>query len=152
MPNYTPSPPEINRAGRPTVAGKGLGHSSSARAGRGRGAQCIGLGGKGKGLGGKKPQRHRKILRDNIGAITKGDIKRLARRGGVKRISGQIYGEIRGALQEYLQRTLRDVCAITDHCRRKTATVSDVIFALKQQGRPIYGFDPETYGSKEHKQ
>ena len=45
-----------------------------------------GKGGKGLGKGGAK--RHRKILRDNIQGITKPAIRRLARRGGVKRISG----------------------------------------------------------------
>ena len=40
----------------------------------------------GRGKGGAK--RHRKILRDNIQGITKPAIRRLARRGGVKRISG----------------------------------------------------------------
>ena len=38
------------------------------------------------GKGGAK--RHRKVLRDNIQGITKPAIRRLARRGGVKRISG----------------------------------------------------------------
>jgi hypothetical protein len=45
-----------------------------------------GKGGKGLGKGGAK--RHRKILRDNIQGITKPAIRRLARRGGVKRITG----------------------------------------------------------------
>ena len=52
-----------------------------------------GKGGKGLGKGGAK--RHRKVLRDNIQGITKPAIRRLARRGGVKRISGLIYEEIR---------------------------------------------------------
>jgi len=43
-----------------------------------------GKGGKGLGTGGAK--RHRKVLRDNIQGITKPAIRRLARRGGVKRI------------------------------------------------------------------
>jgi histone H3/H4 len=42
---------------------------------------------------------HRKILRDNIQGITKPAIRRLARRGGVKRISGLIYEETRGVLK-----------------------------------------------------
>ncbi|KAJ3600223.1 hypothetical protein NHX12_031209, partial [Muraenolepis orangiensis] len=54
-----------------------------------------GKGGKGLGKGGAK--RHRKVLRDNIQGITKPAIRRLARRGGVKRISGLIYEETRGA-------------------------------------------------------
>jgi hypothetical protein len=48
-----------------------------------------GKGGKGLGKGGAK--RHKKVLRDNIQGITKPAIRRLARRGGVKRISGLIY-------------------------------------------------------------
>lgn len=48
-----------------------------------------GKGGKGLGKGGAK--RHRKILRDNIQGITKPAIRRLARRGGVKRISASTF-------------------------------------------------------------
>ena len=48
-----------------------------------------GKGGKGLGKGGAK--RHRKILRDNIQGITKPAIRRLARRGGVKRISASMH-------------------------------------------------------------
>jgi len=58
-----------------------------------------GKGGKGLGKGGHK--RHRKVLRDNIQGITKPAIRRLARRGGVKRISGLIYEETRGVLKVY---------------------------------------------------
>lgn len=56
-----------------------------------------GKGGKGLGKGGAK--RHRTVLRDNIQGITKPAIRRLARRGGVKRISGLIYEETRGVLK-----------------------------------------------------
>merc|ERR1712107_899393 len=56
-----------------------------------------GKGGKGLGKGGAK--RHRKVLRDNIQGITKPAIRRLARRGGVKRISGLIYEEVRAVLR-----------------------------------------------------
>ncbi|XP_041627074.1 histone H4-like protein type G [Vulpes lagopus] len=61
-----------------------------------------GKGGKGLGKGGAK--RHRKVLRDNIQGITKPAIRRLARRGGVKRISGLIYEETRGVLKVFLRR------------------------------------------------
>jgi histone H4 len=60
-----------------------------------------GKGGKGLGKGGAK--RHRKVLRDNIQGITKPAIRRLARRGGVKRISGLIYEETRGVLKVFLK-------------------------------------------------
>jgi histone H3/H4 len=44
---------------------------------------------------------HRKVLCDNIQGITKPAIRRLATRGGVKRISGLIYEETRGVLKVF---------------------------------------------------
>ncbi|THV93321.1 hypothetical protein D6D27_04433 [Aureobasidium pullulans] len=102
------------------------------------GKTATGLGGKGLGKSTAKRHRcvirsrcylgdpangyHSKILRDNINGITKGSIRRLARRGGVKRISATIYDEVQ--------------CTV-----RKTITVPDVVFVLNRHGTPIYGFD-----------
>jgi histone H4 len=97
-----------------------------------------GKGGKGLGKGGAK--RHRKVLRDNIAGITKPAIRRLARRGGVKRISGLIYEETRGVLKVFLEHVIRDAVTYTEHARRKTVTAMDVVYALKRQGRTLYGF------------
>ncbi|VAH28950.1 histone H4-like [Triticum urartu] len=99
--------------------------------GRGKGAKGLGKGG---------AKRHRKILRDNIEGITKPAIRRLARRGGVKRIAGLVYGETRGVLHIFLEEVIRDVVAYTQHARRKTVTAMDVVFALKRHGRTLYGF------------
>merc|ERR1712093_442643 len=104
--------------------------------GRGKGGKGLGKGG--KGLGGAK--RHRKVLRDNIQGITKPAIRRLARRGGVKRISGMIYEETRGVLKVFLENVIRDAVTYTEHARRKTVTAMDVVYALKRQGRTLYGF------------
>eukprot|EP00927_Polykrikos_kofoidii_P016826 TRINITY_DN1762_c0_g1_i1.p1 TRINITY_DN1762_c0_g1~~TRINITY_DN1762_c0_g1_i1.p1 ORF type:complete len:139 (+),score=22.42 TRINITY_DN1762_c0_g1_i1:89-505(+) len=84
--------------------------------------------------------RQRKVLRDSIAGITKPAIRRLARRGGVKRISGLIYEETRGVLKTFLENTLRDTITYTEHAQRKTVTALDVVYALKRQGRTIYGF------------
>jgi histone H4 len=89
-----------------------------------------GKGGKGLGKGGAK--RHRKVLRDNIQGITKPAIRRLARRGGVKRISGLIYEETRGVLKIFLENVIRDAVTYTEHARRKTVTAMDVVYALKR--------------------
>ncbi|KEF61022.1 histone H4 [Exophiala aquamarina CBS 119918] len=105
-----------------------------------------GKGGKGLGKGGAK--RHRKILRDNIQGITKPAIRRLARRGGVKRISAMIYEETRGVLKTFLEGVIRDAVTyteqtdvdITPSAKRKTVTSLDVVYALKRQGRTLYGF------------
>ena len=82
-----------------------------------------GKGGKGLGKGGAK--RHRKVLRDNIQGITKPVIRRLARRGGVKRISGLIYEETRSVLKVFLENVIRDAVTYTEHARRKTVTAMD---------------------------
>jgi histone H4 len=107
--------------------------------GRGKG---IGKGGKGigKGIGKGGFKRHRNVLRDNIRGITKPAIRRLARRGGVKRLSDLIYEEIRTVLKTFLENVIRDSVTYTDHARRKTVTAMDVVCALKRQGRTLYGF------------
>jgi histone H4 len=94
--------------------------------------------GKAFGKGGAK--RHRKVMRENIQGITKPAIRRLARRGGVKRISGDIYEEARGVLRRFLENVIRDSVTYTEHARRKTVTAIDVVSALKRQGRTLYGF------------
>ncbi|XP_029858691.2 5E5 antigen [Aquila chrysaetos chrysaetos] len=105
---------------------------------RGESMSGRGKGGKGLGKGGAK--RHRKVLRDNIQGITKPAIRRLARRGGVKRISGLIYEETRGVLKVFLENVIRDAVTYTEHAKRKTVTAMDVVYALKRQGRTLYGF------------
>ena len=65
--------------------------------------------------------------------ITKPAIRRLARRGGVKRISGLIYEETRGVLKVFLEGVIRDAVTYTEHAKRKTVTSLDVVYALKRQ-------------------
>jgi histone H4 len=93
--------------------------------------------------GGKPPvlaRDRRRVLRDNIQGVTKQAIRRLARRGGVKRISGLIYEETRGVLKTFLKNILKDAICYTEHAKRKTVTCMDVVYALRRQGRTIYGF------------
>nr|XP_060638951.1 uncharacterized protein LOC132779278 [Anolis sagrei ordinatus] len=120
----------LKRQGR-TLYGFGVQTDRGKMSGRGKG-------GKGLGKGGAK--RHRKVLRDNIQGITKPAIRRLARRGGVKRISGLIYEETRGVLKVFLENVIRDAVTYTEHAKRKTVTAMDVVYALKRQGRTLYGF------------
>eukprot|EP00930_Biecheleria_cincta_P077285 TRINITY_DN64572_c0_g1_i1.p1 TRINITY_DN64572_c0_g1~~TRINITY_DN64572_c0_g1_i1.p1 ORF type:complete len:119 (+),score=18.86 TRINITY_DN64572_c0_g1_i1:93-449(+) len=89
---------------------------------------------------GKGGSRNRKVLRESIQGITKPAIRRLARRGGVKRISGLIYEETRGVLKTFLENVLRDSITYTEHAKRKTVTALDIVYALKRQGRTLYGF------------
>ena len=101
-------------------------------AGKGKGAKHFGK------EGGKK--RLNKTLKENILGITKPAIRRLARRGGVKRISSLIYDETRNVLKSFLENIVRDAVTYTEHAKRKTVTALDVVYALKRQGKTIYGF------------
>ncbi|RUS21674.1 hypothetical protein BC937DRAFT_91912 [Endogone sp. FLAS-F59071] len=105
----------------------------------------------GKGLGKLGTKRHRKVLRESIKGVctylfigiiyvhtclrnsippiqtqvTRPAIRRLARRGGVKRISADV---------------LHDIIVFVDYKKRKTVTTIEVIYALRKRGTPIYGF------------
>merc|ERR1711868_25856 len=95
----------------------------------------------GKGMGKVGAKRHaRKSNKETIEGITKPAIRRLARRGGVKRISHFIYEDTRHVLKSFLENVVRDSVTYTEHARRKTVTAMDVVYALKRQGRTIYGF------------
>lgn len=95
-------------------------------------------GGNSFGKGGAK--RHRTVLQDSIHGISKPAIRRLARRGGDKRISGIIYEDTRGLLMVFSENVIRDSSTYSEHARRKTVTAMDVVYALKHQGRTLYGF------------
>ncbi|KYQ90801.1 H4a, histone H4 [Tieghemostelium lacteum] len=97
------------------------------------------IGGKGGKVGAKR--LHRKVLKEYIYGITKPAIRRLARRGGVKRISFPIYDETRNVLRTFLTSVIHDSVAYTDHANRRTVTAMDVVYALKRKGRTLYGFN-----------
>ena len=95
----------------------------------------------GKGYGKVGAKRHtKKSLKETILGITKPAIRRLARRGGVKRISSLIYEETRNVLRSFLENVVRDSVTYTEHAKRKTVTALDVVYALKRQGKTLYGF------------
>ncbi|KAF7300474.1 Histone H4 [Mycena chlorophos] len=58
--------------------------------------------------------------------ISKNEIQRIARRGGVKRISRSMYGNARGQLKMFLQGVVRDAALLTKHKWKNTVTAADV--------------------------
>ncbi|KAE8215989.1 hypothetical protein CF319_g8963 [Tilletia indica] len=60
--------------------------------------------------------------------------------GGVKRISAGVYDEARSVVHGFLTRLIADSIAYSDHAKRNTITSLDVIYALKRQGRTLYGY------------
>ena len=97
---------------------------------------------KGKKDGGAKHATTRltKGNKEKSRGATNGGIRRLARRGGVKRISGMVYEEVRQVLKTFVEGVLRDATAYTEHAKRKTLTALDVVHALKKRGRVLYGY------------
>ena len=55
-------------------------------------------------------------------------------------ISYLIYEETRGVLRVFLENVMRDVISYTEDAKRETVTAMDVVYALKCQGRTLYGF------------
>jgi len=78
----------------------------------------------------------RRLLRDSIYGITKPVIKRLGKKAGVAKISGLVYAEVRGILQDFLNDQIRKMIIVMEHSKRKTITVDDI----------RYVFDGKIYG------
>jgi histone H4 len=98
------------------------------------------MSGRRKGAGKSGSQRHRYILRENIQSRSRRSIRRLARRAGVMRISALVYEETTAVLKVFVQNLVRDAVVYTEHANRKTVLTMDVLYALKHQGRTLYGF------------
>ncbi|PWA34999.1 histone H4 [Artemisia annua] len=62
-------------------------------------------------------------------------------KGGAKRHRKVHPGNHQTCHQEiFLENVIRDAVTYTEHARRKTVTAMDVVYALKRQGRTLYGF------------
>ena len=85
-------------------------------------------------------KRVKKLVRGSSNGVTRGEIRRLAGRGGAKRLSALIYDEVRGCLKNFVERVVRDAVAYTEHSKRKTVTAGDVVNSLKKSGRMLYGY------------
>ena len=75
-----------------------------------------------------------------VSGISDGSIKRLARRGGIKRISADVYSEIRKIYLKFLDKLVTDSYSYCECAKRKTIYPIDVVYALKRQGRNLYGY------------
>lgn len=100
---------------------------------------------KGRGMIGKKRSHAKQGAARMLGfsagvGMTHCDIRRLARRGGVKRISAGVYDDVRDALRTKLSRWIQRIATVVEHSQRHTVTPFDVVYALKHDGITLYGF------------
>ena len=56
------------------------------------------------------------------------------------RYMSNVLGQLLDSLQVFLENVIRDAVTYTEHAKRKTVTAMDVVYALKRQGRTLYGF------------
>lgn len=86
----------------------------------------------GSGRGGLKRLKHR--LAAGRPALNRPALRRLARRAGVKRLNEGIYDAAPVALRAWLSKIVQDSAVFTEHARRFTITLNDVLMALKRNG------------------
>lgn len=85
--------------------------------------------------------RKKVVLRDNIHAITKPAITRLARKAGIKSINSLSFEELRIVLKNYLTELLKNVLVFTHHRNATRVNGEDVRNALKITYSPIVQTD-----------
>lgn len=93
----------------------------------------------GKGLGKGSAKRHRRTTPKKF-ELGKPSIKRLARKGGVRRISKDSYPKICNYAEDFLSNVLR---YSAEYCRigkRKTLTVVDVMNGVRKMGVKMMGY------------
>ena len=78
--------------------------------------------------------------RKNFNSITNGGIKRLARRAGIKRISADSFGTIRDCAERFVDKVVQHSLLYCECASRQTIYPQDVVYALKLQGRNLYGY------------
>ena len=55
-------------------------------------------------------------------------------------ITKKLTFQIRAVLRVFLENVMRDAVTYTEHAKRKTVMATDVVYALKRQGKTLYGF------------
>ena len=93
--------------------------------------------GESKAVSGK---RSKKLLKDGIRGITKGSVRRLARRAGIRRLASLLTEEVRGVLKSFVEKVVADAVSYTEYARKRTVTCGAVVAALKKRGRMLYGY------------
>jgi len=90
----------------------------------------------------QKPKRKPFKKGDHVPkVVTKAAVRRLARRGGVKRFASLILPEIRTTMATFVTKLVTDAMAYADHGRRTTVTAHDVLYALRHRNVHLYGYN-----------
>ncbi|KAF7296812.1 histone H3-like protein [Mycena indigotica] len=83
-------------------------------------------------------RRRNSILQDAALGISRPSLRRLARRGGVKRSTRLMYDDSRAMLRAFLRTVVHDAALYAGHAYRSTVTPMDVQYALKKSRMMLY--------------
>lgn len=72
---------------------------------------------------------------------SKPSLRRLAYRGGVKKMAAGVYDEARAALGDMLGDVEKDAALLVEHAGKKTVRTKDVVEALKHNDQVVYGVE-----------
>ena len=68
-------------------------------------------------------------------------IRRLARRGGVRRVSGHTYKQVKSVFQNFIIVVLTEALRFTSSRHGYMVNTNDIIRALDLLGNTLYGFE-----------
>lgn len=92
-----------------------------------------------KHVGKEHAKRHSSKKTTEQKAISRPAIRRLARKGGVKRIADEVYETARECLVQFIYKIIKDAVVFTESARRITVMPMDVVQSLKRHGKILYG-------------
>jgi histone H4 len=105
----------------------------------------MGKGGKGLGKGGAKRHMTNKNKYDlnPLEGVTRGAIRRICQRSGIKRMSGIVYDEIRKTIEDYTHDVMCYALCYTKHRRKETLINTDIVHATfsSKVVDNLFGFD-----------
>ena len=87
---------------------------------------------------GSKPKGKGKSKSHAAGKVSNGGIRRLARRGGGKRVAKASYEEVRKALSQFVELVMKNAATVLELKKTKTVSTADVLYALKTTGHALY--------------
>ncbi|PPR06951.1 hypothetical protein CVT24_011014 [Panaeolus cyanescens] len=83
----------------------------------------------------------RPILKPALSEIKNPSVRRVARKGGVKRMDSTVSSKAKDAMRAYLHAVVHDAVIYTENGKRKTLTALDVQRALRRSQDGLYGFE-----------
>jgi histone H4 len=70
--------------------------------------------------------------------LSSGSVRRLARRGGVKRLASSVRDVVSNILKQFVKTVVARAAQYTEYANRKTVTLNDVLYSLKHAGETLY--------------